>query len=186
MVLSAAGAIGPQAEDHVGTNHPNQTDEVAGDLVAAPLLECLVDGERKAEVHRAGEILLRAVEAVQRRELLGPQHAERLEDLRADLVLAAVAPGGRRQRGAKSQPAVQHHQQAVVLVVGMSGRVHEDAGVAEVPERQAQRDVALVVVERDDAHLRPRRLDTRPATSARQQAKAYAAKGVCMRQRRDR
>ena len=157
MMLPAAGAVGPQAEDHVGTNHPNQPDEVADDLVAAPLLERLFDAEREAEVDGAGEVLLRAVEAVERGELLGPQHAERLEDLRADLVLAAVAAGRRRQRGAIALPAVQHHQQAVVLVVGMGGGLMKMPVLPRCRSARPERDVALVVVERDDAHLRARR-----------------------------
>ena len=183
MMLSAARAIGPQAQDHVGTNHPNETDEVARDLVAAPLLECLVDGERKAEVDRAGEVLLRPVEAVQRGELFGPQHAQRLEDLGADLVLAAIAPGGRRERRAKSQPAVQHHQQAVVLIIGMGGRVHENAGVAKVPERQAQRHVApgrRRAGRRASAPAAPGTQDRPPARGRRRRPRRR--KGVCMRQ----
>ena len=109
----------------------------------APLLERLVDAEREAEVDRAGEVLLGAVEAVQRGELLGPQHAERLEDLGADLVLPAVAARRRRERGAIALAAIEHHQQPVVLIVGMRGRHHEDAGVAQVTQREAKRDVPL-------------------------------------------
>ena len=68
----------------------------------APLLERLVDAERVAEIDGAREVLLRAVEAMQRRELLRPQHAERLENLGADLVLPAVAARRRRERRADS------------------------------------------------------------------------------------
>src|SRR5438045_2497730 len=81
----------------------------------------------------AGEILLGSVEAVQRGELFGAQDAERFENLRADLVLAAVAPSRGRECRAKSLPAIELHQQAVVLIVGVGGRHHEDAGVREVP-----------------------------------------------------
>ena len=38
----------------------------------------------------------------------------------------------------------------------MRGGHHEDAGVAEVAQRQAERDVPLLLVDRDDAHLRAR------------------------------
>ena len=124
------------------------------DLLAAPLLERLLDAERVAEVDRAREVLFGAVEAMHRRELFGPQHAERLEDLRADLVLAAIAARRRRERGSIAEPAVQHHEQRVVLVVGMRGGLHEDAGVAQMSEHQAQRDMPLLLVERHDAHLR--------------------------------
>ena len=90
---------------------------------------------------------------MQRRQLAGTQHAERFEDLRADLVLSAIAARRRRQRRPVALPAIQHHQQPVVLVVGMRRRVHEDADVAEVPQREPEGDVALLFVERDDAHL---------------------------------
>src|SRR5262249_1010327 len=49
--------------------------------------------------------------------------------------------------------AIQHHQQAVVLVVGMRRRVHEDPDVREMSQREAERDVTLVLVQRNDAHL---------------------------------
>ena len=151
--------VGRQTGHHVGANRANQPDVVAEDLVAAPLLERLLDAEREAEVDRAREVLLGAVEAVQRRQFLGAQHAERLEDLRADFVLAAVAARRRRERRAVALAAIQHHQQPVVLVVGMRGRHHEDAGVAEVSQRQAERDVSLLLVDRRDAHLRARNGD---------------------------
>ena len=153
MVLAAGVAGRRQRDDHVRTNRANQAHVVGGDLVASPLLERLVDAERVAEIDRAREVLLGAVEAVQRRELAGAQHAERLENLRADLVLAAVAARRRRQRRAVSLSAIQHHQQPVVLVVGMRRGVHEDAGVGEMPQRESERDVPLLFVERHDAHL---------------------------------
>ena len=62
----------------------------------------------------------------------------------------------------------------------MSGRVHENAGVAQMPERQAQCDVTLVIVERRDAHLRRGARKAAAATSARQTTTSQAAKEVCM------
>ena len=32
--------------------------------------------------------------------------------------------------------------------------MHEDAGVAQMPQRQTERDMALFLVDRHDAHLR--------------------------------
>ena len=90
---------------------------------------------------------------MQRRELFGPQHAERFENLRADFVLPAVAARGGRERRPVALAAVQHHEQPVVLIVGMRGGVHEDAGVAEMPERQPERDMPALVVERNHPHL---------------------------------
>ena len=102
MMLAAAGAVGPHRDHHVGPREPDQPHVVADDLVLAPLLERLVDAERVAEVHGAREELLGAVEPVRGQQLLGAQHAERLEDLGADLVLSAVAARGRRQHDAQS------------------------------------------------------------------------------------
>src|SRR5262249_24471923 len=50
--------------------------------------------------------------------------------------------------------AIEHHEQPVVLVVGMRGRVHEDAGVGEMTQGEAERRMALLLVDRDDPHLR--------------------------------
>ena len=38
----------------------------------------------------------------------------------------------------------------------MRRRLHEDAGVAQMPQRQAERDMALFLVDWHDAHLRER------------------------------
>ena len=138
MVLPAAGAVGAHRDDHVGPRHANQPDVVAEDLVVAPLLERLLDAEREAEVHGAREELLGAVEAVRGQQLLGAQHAERLEQLRADLVLAAVAARRRREHDAQPLPVALHRQQRVVLVVGMRGRVHDRADGGELPEHQRE------------------------------------------------
>src|SRR5204862_3878336 len=125
MMLAAARAAGHERDHDVGADHSNEPDEVARDLVASPFLERLVDAERVAEVDGAGEVLFGAVEAMKRRELLGAQHAERFEELGTDLVLSAVAAGRRRQRGALALSAVEHPEQAIVLVVGMRGRREE-------------------------------------------------------------
>src|SRR5439155_5046645 len=98
VMLPAAFARRRQRDHDVGTDHSHQPHVIRRDLVAAPFLESLLDAERESKVDRAGEILLGAVEAVQRLELLGSQDAERLENLRTDLVLSAVATRRRRVR----------------------------------------------------------------------------------------
>src|SRR2546425_2587 len=152
-MLAARVARRWKRDDDVGADHANQPHVVGGDLVAAPLLERFFDAERVAEIDRAREVLVRAVEPVQRRQLLRSQHAERLEDFRSDFVLAAVAARRRRERGAIALTAIEHDQQPIVLVVGMRRRVHEDADVRQMPQSEPERDVALLFVERDDAHL---------------------------------
>ena len=153
MMLPAAGARRRHGRNHVRPDHADEMNEIAGDLVAAPFLERLVEAEREAEVDGAGEVLLGAVEAVERGQFLGPQNAERFEDFGADLVLAAVAARRRRQGRAIAHPSIQLHEQPVVLVVGMRVRVHVDAGVGEMAQREAERHMALLLVDGHDAHL---------------------------------
>src|SRR3989442_2287994 len=152
-MLAARVARRWKRDDDVGADHANQPHVVGGDLVTAPLLERFFDAERVAEIDRAREVLVRAVEPVQRRQLLRSQYAERLEDFRADFVLAAVAARRRRERRAIALTTIEHHQQPVVLVVGMRRGVHEDADVRQMPQGEPECDVALLFVERDDVHL---------------------------------
>ena len=93
---------------------------------------------------------------MQSTELLGAKHAERFEYLRADFVLSAVAACRGRERGPVALTAIQHHQQAVVLIVGMGGGVEKDAGIGQMSQREPKRDVAFLFIERDDPHLRTR------------------------------
>ena len=67
--------------------------------------------------------------------------------------VCAVPARGGGERCAVTLAAIQHHQQPVVLVVGMRGGVHEDADVVEMPQREPKRDVPLLFVDRHDAHL---------------------------------
>ncbi|MGC4085073.1 MAG: hypothetical protein QM736_23895 [Vicinamibacterales bacterium] len=154
MVLAAADPGRAQAGHDVRTDRANQPDEIAEHLVVPPLLERLLDAERVAEVDRSREVLLGGIEAMQRRQFLGAQHAERLEDLGADLVLAAIAACGGGQRRAIALSPVQHHEETVVFIVGMRGGHHEDARVPQVAQRQAEGCVPLDFVDRCDAHLR--------------------------------
>ena len=80
-----------------GTDGPDHPNDIAEDLLAAPTLERLLDAERVAEVDRAREILLRPVEPVRGGKLLGAEHRQRVEQLGADLVLAAIAPRRRQE-----------------------------------------------------------------------------------------
>ena len=88
----------------------------------APLLDRLLRAEREAEIDGAREVLLGAVPAMRRQQLLGPQDADRVEQLRADLVLPAVAARRGDERDAHPEPARVQRQHGVVLVVGVRGR----------------------------------------------------------------
>ena len=58
-------------------------------------------------------------------ELLGPEHAQRVEELRADLVLSAVAARGRDERHPRPDVPRVERQRGVVLVVWVRGHVHD-------------------------------------------------------------
>ena len=62
MLRAVAKAVGRHHGHHVGPNRANQAHEVADRLVGAPLRERFFRAERIAEIHRAREILLCAVE----------------------------------------------------------------------------------------------------------------------------
>ena len=147
VVLAAAGSLRPHRHDHVGPHRPDEADVVADDLIASPALERLLEAEGVAEIDGAGEVLLGAVELVHRHQLRRPQHAERVAELGADLVLASVAPGGGCERGSNAEAAIEHHEQAVVLVVGMRDRLHEDAHRLQLTNGEAQAHDAVVTGE---------------------------------------
>ena len=90
-------------------------------------------------------------------QLLRPQHAQCFEDLGADLVLAAVAARRRRERRPEALSPIEHHQQPVVLVVGVGRGFHHDAGVGEVAQRETERRMPLQFVNGHDPHLRARK-----------------------------
>ena len=110
--------------------------------------------ERVAEVHGSGEVLLGAVELVRRQQLFGAQDAERIEQLRADLVLPAVAARRRHQRHAHAQAPRVPGQHRVVLVVGMRRGLHQRADGVELAQRHGQAGRAREVADRGDAILR--------------------------------
>src|SRR5919106_6998459 len=127
MVLPAARAVGPHHQNHVGTRLADQTNVVAHDLVLAPLLERLLDAEGVSKVDGAGEELLCTVEPMGCEKFLRAEHTQCLEQLGTDLVLTAVAASGCREHHSESLSMALHRQERVVLVVGMSGRMHDGA-----------------------------------------------------------
>jgi hypothetical protein len=154
VMLAATLSVRTERQHDVRSDRPDQPDEITDDFIPSPFLERLFEAERETEIDGAREVLFGAVEAVHGGKLLGAQHAERFEDLRPDLVLPAVSACRRRQRGPEAQALVQQDEERIVFVVGVRRRVHEDAGIRQAPQRQAERHVSLLLVERDDAHLR--------------------------------
>ena len=143
VMLAAAVAVEHEADDHVGTNRADHAHVVAEDLVVAPLLERLFDAEREAEIDRAREELLGAVEAMRREQFLGAQHRERHEQLGANLVLPAFAVRRRDERRAIALAVREVRQHRVVLVVRMRRRHHEVADGVELAQRELERRLAL-------------------------------------------
>jgi hypothetical protein len=81
-----------------------------------------------AEVVGAGKELPRAVEPPGGQQLLGPDQAERLTQLRPDEVLPALTAVEGQVRGLGPHAAHQHGEELGVLVVGV-GADHEDPPV---------------------------------------------------------
>ena len=117
VVLPAARPLERQRQDDVRPERAHDAHDVAERVLAAPLREGLLDAEREAELVRAAEVLLHPVVAVQRVELRGAQHAERVEQLGADRVLPAFAARQREERRAHAEAAREPNENAVVLVV---------------------------------------------------------------------
>jgi hypothetical protein len=146
VVLAASGSVGPERDDDVRMGHADEPNEVAEDLFAAPALEGLFDAERIAEVDRTREKLLGPVEAVCCEQLLSPKRGERVEELRSDLVLPAIAARRGREHGAHAKPLAHHRKERVVLVVGMRRRHHQRLVARQTPQRQAKACLAAVEV----------------------------------------
>ncbi len=146
MVLSAASAVRTHRDDDVGSERPDVAHEVSENLLPSPLLERLLLAERVSEVDRAREVLLRAVETVGGQQFLGAEHTQRIEELRADLVLTAVAARRRDERHPCADVARIERQRRIVLVVGVRGHVRRpyrsstaSAAPATGPARRSDR-----------------------------------------------
>ena len=71
-------------------------------------------------------------------QFLGAEDAEGVEQLRADLVLSAVAARRRHQRHPHPEAARVPRQHCIVLVVGMRGRLHQGADGVQLAEGHGQ------------------------------------------------
>ena len=94
-------------------------------VLAAPLLERFVEALREPVVdHRREVLLVDAVVLVGGQQFVGADQPERVEQLRADRVVAALAAIERQQRHARAVAAAQLRQDAAVLVIRMRRDVH--------------------------------------------------------------
>ena len=159
VVLAAARALERQGEDDVGSERAHDAHDVSERLLVAPLRERLFDAERIAELVGAAEILLDRVVPVKGQELACAQHAERVEQLRADGVLPAFTPRHREQGRVQAEAAGEAHQDAVVLVVRVGGDVEHPTARPDAPEREAE--AVRATVEREGLERRLGRRECR-------------------------
>ena len=160
-----AAPLDVHRQDHIGPQHAHQSNEVADDLVAPPLADHFLRIEGVPVIDRAREVLLGAVEAMGRQQLRRAEDGEILEQLGADLVLAAAAARRLQGNGPKAHPPREQRQQRVVLVIGMRGDLHERAGHVQPAERQPERHVAIARV--DELRARAGLRGERSPSSAR-------------------
>jgi hypothetical protein len=153
--LAAPRAFEGQGDHDVGAEGPQDAHDVLEGRVVAPAVDVLLDAEGVAEVGIEAEVLLRAVVAVDRGQLLAPQDGERLEELGTEGVLPSVAAGQGEERGAHAQAAGQPHQHPVVLVVGVGGDVQHARRDADPAQGEAEAGGPAVL--RDRRQLRGRR-----------------------------
>ena len=114
-----------------GRNFRMHRDHVAQDGVVAPDAQRLVGRLGVAEVARAREPLLGAVDRPRGQQLLGADEPEQRRLLGADQVLPALAARQRQVAGAHQLVVGQPGQKARVLVVGVGGDVEHVADDAE-------------------------------------------------------
>jgi hypothetical protein len=153
VIAVTVALISLEARDqHEGTlcaNHPN---DVAQNVLMAPLLERLIEPLGKPVVDHAREVLLvDAVVSIRNQELLRPNQADGIEQLRADGVVTGFASIQRQQRHARTLATAQHRQHTAVLVVGMRGRVHRARGRLKLQQLLPRAGCARVL----RWHLRP-------------------------------
>ena len=103
------------------------------------MLPGLVNGLGVAEIVGPGEVLPSAIEPPRRQQLLGPDQAQRLAQLGADQVLAALAPVQREVGGFGSHPPHQDGEQLGVLVIRMGPDHQHPLVVTEHPKLLIQR-----------------------------------------------
>ncbi len=108
----------------------------------------------KSEVERRGEELVTAVERPRLQQLLGANHAERVEQLEADDVLSALAAIERQIRTARVIAARDAHNQRRVFVIRMRAGVHQARGGLQSLQHLDEPERAAAV---DRTHLRRRR-----------------------------
>jgi hypothetical protein len=116
--------------------------------MTSPFLESLFGSLGETEIGDAGEVLLGAVVAVGLEQLERAQDAELVGEMRAGLVLSAIAAREREELDGDSVAARFEREQAAVFVVGVRVNVHETRGGAQLGEHLLDAGAARVHGER--------------------------------------
>ncbi len=98
LPMAVARRTREDRHDHVRAERSYHGDDIAQNRVVRPVLKALFRALGESEVVGASEILVRAIESPRREQLLGADDAERLSEIVADEILAAVAARQREIR----------------------------------------------------------------------------------------
>ena len=134
MTVRERGLRGKSRDDNVRAELADQAHDVAKDGLPVPDTQGFLGSLRVPEVLRAGEVLLPAVQPARGEQLLRARHAERLAELGAEQVLAAVAASERKIGRPVSASAGKVSDGLRVLVVRMGGDVEHAAHVGEAAQ----------------------------------------------------
>ncbi len=133
MMAVARAAVRREAgDDHIGPERADHAHHIAQHLLLAPFLEALGGVLAVAEVHRAREELLAAIDPPRLHQLLRADDAERIAQLGADQVLSAVATREAEVAGAHLFAVGQPGDQLGVLVIGVGHDVEHAAQHVEL------------------------------------------------------
>ena len=119
-----------------GSNHPHHVAE--RDIVPLPLLKCFFGSLRISKIRHARESLLNAVISVGSQQLQRPQHAQRVEQIAAQLVLSPFPARQRHQQCRDAFPARFERQHAAVFVIGMRRDLHQTGRRLQASQHQLQ------------------------------------------------
>ena len=170
LAVSVPDGPGKDRHDHVRPERPHHVHRIPEHLLERPQPQCFVDALRVAEVERAGEELLPAVQRACGEQLARADDAEAFVQPWPDQVLSAFAPAERQVRGLGSHSAREGGEQAGVLVIGVGGD-HQDAlHAVELPHAKRRGD--------DPARLLGAGGRSGPERSARDQADGCDLQGL--------
>ena len=139
LAVAVAGGAGEHGHDDLGTEPAHHVEHVAQQRVAWPHPERFSNVLGVTEVVRPGEELAGPVDAASGEQLLRADHAQLGTELRADQVLAALAPAERQIGHLRPQPPREQRHEIRVLVVGVRADHQDPLGGPELAQGVRQR-----------------------------------------------